>query len=116
VSRLAGEEKDQQRLTMLFLQIAVKLRAAKSGQDPKDAVKALFKFRNKEFPDLARVYFKTRLHKSLDWFNAFSEGAESDPLVADFNVVKSSKKLKDKVRSAIKFVKKDVWGDLKNGL
>ncbi|ETS04792.1 hypothetical protein M419DRAFT_108243, partial [Trichoderma reesei RUT C-30] len=96
--------------------IAVKLRAAKSGQDPKDAVKALFKFRNKEFPDLARVYFKTRLHKSLDWFNAFSEGAESDPLVADFNVVKSSKKLKDKVRSAIKFVKKDVWGDLKNGL
>ncbi|KAH0490970.1 hypothetical protein TgHK011_002416 [Trichoderma gracile] len=96
--------------------IAVKLRAAKSGQDPKDAVKALFKFRNKEFPDLARIYFKTRLHKSLDWFNAFSEGAESDPLVADFNVVKSSKKLKDKVRSAIKFVKKDVWGDLKNGL
>ncbi|KAL7807307.1 hypothetical protein V8C26DRAFT_432815 [Trichoderma gracile] len=96
--------------------IAVKLRVAKSGQDPKDAVKALFKFRNKEFPDLARIYFKTRLHKSLDWYNAFSEGAESDPLVADFNVVKSSKKLKDKVRSAIKFVKKDVWGDLKNGL
>ncbi|PTB76475.1 hypothetical protein M440DRAFT_4951 [Trichoderma longibrachiatum ATCC 18648] len=96
--------------------IAVKLRAAKSGQDPKDAVKALFKFRNKEFPDLARVYFKTRLHKSLDFFNAFSEGAESDPLVADFNVTKSSKRLKDKVRSAVKFMKKDVWGDLKNGL
>lgn len=36
--------------------------------------------------------------------------------MADFNVTKSSKRLKDKVRSAVKFMKKDVWGDLKNGL
>ncbi|RFU82137.1 hypothetical protein TARUN_79 [Trichoderma arundinaceum] len=96
--------------------ICVKLRAAKIGQDPMDAKRALLQFRNKEFPSIARSYFLTRLRKSLDFFNAFSEGAESDSSLADFNVVKSSKQLKERVQTAIKNVKKELWGDLLHGL
>lgn len=99
-----------------MLQISVKLRAAKIGQNPKDAKQALLQFRNKEFPKIAKSYFGTRLLKSLDFFNAFSDGAESDSLLADFDIVKSSKQLKERVRAAIKYVKKEAWGDIVHGL
>ncbi|KAH6608386.1 hypothetical protein Trco_001732 [Trichoderma cornu-damae] len=96
--------------------ICVKLRAAKVGQDPMDAKRALLQFRNKEFPSVARSYFVTRLRKSLDFFNAFSEGAESDSSLADFDVVKSSKQLKERVQAAVKSVKRESWGDIMQGL
>ncbi|KAH8123790.1 hypothetical protein FP744_10005683 [Trichoderma asperellum] len=96
--------------------ICVKLRAAKVGQDPMDARRALLQFRNKEYPSIARSYFVTRLRKSLDFFNAFSEGAESDSFLADFNVVKSSKQLKARIQAAMKSLKREAWGDIVQGL
>ncbi|KAL7786333.1 hypothetical protein V8C37DRAFT_412535 [Trichoderma ceciliae] len=96
--------------------ICVKLRAAKVGQNPKDAKRALLQFRNKEFPSIARSYFLTRLRKSLDFFNAFSEGAESDSCLADFDIVKSSKQLKERVQAAIRHIKRESWGDIAHGL
>lgn len=81
-----------------------------------DAKRALLQFRNKEFPSIAKSYFLTRLRKSLDFFNAFSEGAESDPSLADFHVVKSSKQLKERVQAAIKYVKREARGDIVQGL
>lgn len=101
---------------MTTLQICVKLRAAKVGQDPMDAKRALLQFRNKEYPSIARSYFVTRLRKSLDFFNAFSEGAESDSFLTDFNVVKSSKQLKERIQAAMKALKRDSWGDIVQGL
>ncbi|KAM0265116.1 hypothetical protein ACHAQJ_000268 [Trichoderma viride] len=96
--------------------ICVKLRAAKIGQNPMDAKRALLQFRNKEYPSIARSYFLTRLRKSLDFFNAFSEGAESDSFLADFNIVKSSKQLKERVQAAMKHLKKESLGDIVHGL
>ncbi|PTB39182.1 uncharacterized protein TrAFT101_008027 [Trichoderma asperellum] len=96
--------------------ICVKLRAAKVGQDPMDAKRALLQFRNKEYPSIARSYFVTRLRKSLDFFNAFSEGAESDSFLADFNVVKSSKQLKARIQAAMRALKREAWGDIVQGL
>jgi hypothetical protein len=81
-----------------------------------DAKHALLQFRNKEYPTIARSYFLTRLRKSLDFFNAFSEGAESDSFLADFNIVKSSKQLKERVQAAIKNLKKESLGDMIYGL
>ncbi|KAL7932922.1 hypothetical protein V8C35DRAFT_281250 [Trichoderma chlorosporum] len=96
--------------------LCVKLRAPKSGQDPKDAEQALFQFRNKEYPDIAKTYFTTKLNKSLDFFNSYAEGADFDSPLANFDTVKSSKKLRERVKSAIKKVKKDFWGDIVHGL
>lgn len=81
-----------------------------------DARRALLQFRNKEYPSIARSYFVTRLRKSLDFFNAFSEGAESDSFLADFNVVKSSKQLKARIQAAMKSLKREAWGDIVQGL
>ncbi|EHK50273.1 hypothetical protein TRIATDRAFT_297143 [Trichoderma atroviride IMI 206040] len=96
--------------------ISVKLRAAKVGQDPMDAKRALLQFRNKEYPSIARSFFITRLRKTLDFFNAYSEGAESDSFLADFKVVKSSKQLKERIQGAMKAIKRDAWGDIVQGL
>ncbi|KAK1241121.1 hypothetical protein MKX08_001095 [Trichoderma sp. CBMAI-0020] len=96
--------------------ISVKLRAAKVGQDPMDAKRALLQFRNKEYPSIARSFFITRLRKTLDFFNAYSEGAESDSFLADFKVVKSSKQLKERIQGAMKALKRDAWGDIVEGL
>ncbi|KAM0463286.1 hypothetical protein ACHAPV_003415 [Trichoderma viride] len=96
--------------------INIKLRAAKVGQDPMDAKRALLQFRNKEYPSIARSYFITRLRKTLDFFNAYSEGAESDSFLADFKVVKSSKQLKERIQGAMKAIKRDAWGDIVEGL
>ncbi|PNP55462.1 hypothetical protein THARTR1_04292 [Trichoderma harzianum] len=96
--------------------ICVKLRTPKSGQDPKEAEQALLHFRNEEFPSLAKTYFNSKLRISLDFFNYYSEGADFDAPLANFDSVKTSKRLKEKVKSAVKFVKKDFWGDLVHGL
>lgn len=81
-----------------------------------DAKHALLQFRNKEYPSIAKSYFITRLRKSLDFFNAYSEGAESDSFLADFKVVKSSKQLKERIQAAMKTLKRDAWGDIVQGL
>ncbi|KAL7942666.1 hypothetical protein V8C42DRAFT_149693 [Trichoderma barbatum] len=96
--------------------ICVKLRTPKSGQNPKEAEEALLLFRNEEFPNIAKTYFTTRLNKTLDFFNSYSEGADFDSPLANFDKVKTSKKLKERVRRAIKYVKKDIWGDMVHGL
>lgn len=81
-----------------------------------DAKRALLQFRNKEYPSIARSYFITRLRKTLDFFNAYSEGAESDSFLADFKIVKSSKQLKERIQGAMKAIKRDAWGDIVEGL
>ncbi|OPB43310.1 hypothetical protein A0O28_0105010 [Trichoderma guizhouense] len=96
--------------------ICVKLRSPKNGQDPKEAEQALLHFRNEEFPSLAKTYFNSKLRISLDFFNYYSEGADFDAPLANFDSVKTSKRLREKVKSAVKFVKKDFWGDLVHGL
>ncbi|PTB53716.1 hypothetical protein M431DRAFT_6012 [Trichoderma harzianum CBS 226.95] len=96
--------------------ICVKLRSPKTGQDPKEAEQALLHFRNEEFPSLAKTYFNSKLRISLDFFNYYSEGADFDAPLANFDSVKTSKRLREKVKSAVKFVKKDFWGDLVHGL
>ncbi|EHK17927.1 uncharacterized protein TRIVIDRAFT_231727, partial [Trichoderma virens Gv29-8] len=99
--------------------ICVKLRTPKSGQDPKDPEQALLHFRNEEYPNIAKTYFKTKLNnKTLDFFNSYSEGADFDSPLANFDTVKTSKRLKERVRRAIthvKSVKKDL-GDIVHGL
>ncbi|KAK5987981.1 hypothetical protein PT974_12117 [Cladobotryum mycophilum] len=96
--------------------ICVKRRAPKLGQED-EGEKCVLQFRDKEYPSIAKRYFLTRLRKTLDFFNAYSEGiADPDSPLANFTEVKSSKQLSQRVQAAIRHVKKESWGDIVEGL
>jgi hypothetical protein len=68
-----------------------------------------------ELPAIIKRYFKVKLNKTLDFYNAFAEELAPDQ-IPEYGKVLVSTDLQRKVRDVLSRVREEVWGDLAVGM
>ncbi|CAI6096683.1 unnamed protein product [Clonostachys chloroleuca] len=68
-----------------------------------------------ELPAIIKRYFKVKLNKTLDFYNAFAEELAPDQ-IPEYGKVLVSADLQRKVRDVLSRVREEAWGDLAVGI